>query len=388
MARPAGGGRRVRLLIVIPWPLRSRGGSQRLAREIGSALSRHFDWTVDVAAGTGLPGTPATPVDETGSVREVRVTVARRAHLSRWNSRNGVEWTTHLDGLEDVIGNLQPDIVMYASHYSSTAEQTAAVAGRLQLPFVMLPAIHLDQRRHVDGAARRFYRSADLVVCQSVAERSWLRRRAGVPADRVLYLRCGWDGATIDRPAPRDAGIHLLTVGAFGRHKQVDHQLRAIAHLRDTLRLRARLTVVGALGERVVLERAQELAYKLGIEHDVEFQPDCTDAHLRDLYGSADCFLFTSRSESFGLAVLDAIGVGLTPVVYPHPTYGRLVASSGFGLVAREATPASLADAVLQVTSGLKSFDDGERLTWLRRRSWSRVSRPLARALDRLAAGH
>lgn len=371
------------LLIVVPWPLRSHGGGQRLAREVGVALATHHKWTVHIAAGSGPPGTPHVPVEHTGSLREVRLPLARSATPSVWRSGD-IAWNTELRGLDALADDVCPDVILFATHYSAAAEQTAAVAARRRVPFVLLPGIHLDHRRHVDMRARRFYRSIDLVVCLSAAERWWLRRRAGLPRDHTLWLRCGWDGPALRRTEAHHTPLHLLTVGAFEPHKQVDHQLRAVAHLKDTLGVHARLTVAGALGDPATLDRSRQLAQRLGINDDVEFHTDCTDAELSRLYRNADCFLFTSRSESFGLAVLDAIGNGLVPVVYPHPTYGRLVKSSGSGVVATRATPAALAEAVAITARDRGPSRDSVRLPWLRRRLWSRASAPLADALLRL----
>jgi glycosyltransferase involved in cell wall biosynthesis len=372
------------VLIVLPWPLRSPGGGQRLARDIGVALATHHGWNVHIAAGAGLPGSPPVPVEDSATIQETRIPTALLGQSSWWRRSTDFAWDTHLPGLESMAGDVRPDVVMFAAHYSAAAEQTAAVAARLRVPFVLLPAIHLDHRRHVDRRARRFYQSADLVVCQSAAERWWLRRRAGLPGDRVLWLRCGWDGAAVRRTPTRARDVRLLTVSAFSGHKQVDHQLRAMAHVRKAHGLRTRLVVAGALADPTILEALRRLARSLNIEGDVEFRPDCTDAELRQCHRDSDYFLFTSRSESFGLAVLDAIGAGLVPVVYPHSTYGRLVRSSRSGVIATRATPAALADALALAERGLVPADDRVRKTWLDRRSWSRVSAALADALRRV----
>lgn len=381
---------RVTLLVVTPWPLGSRGGGPRLAREVAVAMATHHGWRVHVAAGTGLPGSPAVPVDNTGLVREIRVPLVQHTGARRWwwDRCDNIASAAHLEGLDPLADAARPDVIMYASHYSSAAEQTAAVAARLRTPFVLLPAIHLDHRRHVDRSARRFYRSADLVVCLSRAEREWLVRTARVPAEKVLWLQCGWHGPAANRSRPREHSVRLLTVAAFVRHKQVDHQLRALARMRDTLGLRARLTCAGALADASTLDRLRRLARRLDIEDDVAFRPDVPGADLARLYEDADYFLFTSRSESLGLVVLDAIASGLVPVVYPHPAYGQLVKSSGFGAVANRATPAALAEAVCLAESGLAPPDRGARLNWLRQRTWPLASAPLAGALRRLSASH
>lgn len=388
LAGAAGRDAVVTLLIVTPWPLGACGGGPRLAREIAAALARYHGCHVHVAAGSGLPGSPVIPVTGAGPVREVRIQLVQDDGPRWWGRRRDVARHTRLEGLEPVADAARPDVIMYASHWSSAAEQIAAVAARRRVPFVVLPAIHVDRPTHVDRSARRFYRAADLVVCLSDVERDWLLRRARVPADRVLMLQCGWQGPAINRSSRRKPAMRLLTVGAFVRHKQVDHQLRAVARVRDAAGRRLRLTAAGAAADPATLDRLRRLARQLDLEDDVEFRPDCSDAELCRLHEDADGFLFTSRSESFGLAVLDAIGFGLVPVVYPHPVYRRLVESSGFGAVATRATPAALAEAVRLAEHGGALSDDGARVDWLRRRSWPLVSAPLAGALRGLSAYH
>ena len=133
--------------------------------------------------------------------------------------------------------------------------------------------------------------------------------------------------------------VRLLTVGAFTRHKQLDHQLDALALLRGALHVDARLTIAGALREPSVLERLLTLTRRRELEASVDFVTDCTDATIAELHAAADVFLFTSASESFGVALLEAIGLGTFPIAYPHPVYRGLIESSGFGALAERSTP-------------------------------------------------
>ncbi len=370
-----------------PWPLGSRGGGQRLVKEVAVALATHHSLDVHVAAGTGLPGSPAVRVEAAGEIHEVRVPLVLRTGADGRGRRDKVTMRSYLRGLEPLAEAIRPDAIVFVPHYSSCAEQAAALAARMHLPFVLMPAIHLDHPLHTGRAARQLYRSADLVVCLSETERQWLLRSARVPAARLLLLECGWNGPVLER-GRRGKGrdvVQLLTVGAFVRHKQIDHQLQAVARLRDRHGLRAHLTVAGALAEPAVFDHLLRLRHQLHLERDVEFLPDCADADLTRLYIDADCFLFTSRSESFGLALLDAIGFGVLPVVYPHPIYGQLVRSSGFGVVTGRATPTALAEALRLVVDADAPVDEGARMNWLRQHAWPQASAPLAEALRRLS---
>src|SRR5262249_51406106 len=144
MARPPAriesGERRMRLLVVTPWPLASPGGAQRLAAGIARALASDHGFDVIVAAGSGAPGSAA--VAPTIWPREIRLTLVRESYV--------------LHRLEAVARDVEPDCILFASHYSASARQSADIAARLRVPFVLLPAIHLDRRNHTNGDARRF----------------------------------------------------------------------------------------------------------------------------------------------------------------------------------------------------------------------------------------
>ena len=292
----------------------------------------------------------------------------------------------YLAGLDAIADETQPDAILYTPHYSSCARQAAAVARRLRIPFVLVLAVHLDHPLHTSRAAQRFFQSVALVCCLSDIEHAWLVRRAGVSPERILTMACGWSGRP-ERQAARmpDGSIRLFTVGVYVGHKQLDHQIEALARLRHVFHVNARLTVVGAPLEPSVLNRLRQLSRRHEVDDSVEFLTDVTDSGLlARLYRDSDRFLFTSRSESFGLALLDAIAYGTLPIVYPHPVYRTLVESSGFGVVTRHASPGALADAVRCAVAEPPSRSDHERLRWLRERSWPRVTAPLARAMERL----
>ena len=104
--------------------------------------------------------------------------------------------------------------------------------------------------------------------------------------------------------------------------------------------------------------------------------PDVPEEALAALYRSADYFLFTSASESFGLALLDAICAGTFPLVYPHATYAGLVDASGFGRVTARATPEALAAAVRRaVLDGEPRV--GPLSAWRDAHAWPRVAASL-----------
>ena len=335
----------MKVLIVTPMPLTTIGGTQRVAEAVANALADDHGFEVAVASGDGLPSQARRPVALLP--REIRLRL-RQPSRPRWL------WTsarrlarTRLDGLEDVVAREQPDVIVYTPHWSGCAEQAARAAQARDIPFVMWSAANLDSRNHTHRRARRLYRSAALLIAISEVERDWLIRVAGARRERVVLLEYGCSGkpARGTRPAAARA-IRLLTVGAYARDKQIDHQIETVSLLRERFAVDARLTVASYRDSPPVYQRLKRQVRDRALDTVVELRLDCNDDEIAHLHAESDAFLFTSRSESFGLALLEAIAFGTFPVVYPHPVYRTLVEASGFGAIAGASRPQALARAV------------------------------------------
>ena len=113
--------------------------------------------------------------------------------------------------------------------------------------------------------------------------------------------------------------VCLVSVGRLVAGKGQIDLVRMLARL-DADRTRTCLVLVGD-GERrgALEEEAERLGVRdrvhlLGVRHDVA-----------DLLGAADLFVFASRSEGFGLVVLEALAAGLPVVAQRLPTLAAMV---------------------------------------------------------------
>ena len=373
------------LLITTPWPLRFPGGGQRLARGIADALAAQ-SVDVVVAAGSGLTD---LELRRRSGQPLPRGALAARGSDATHGLRRRSSADLYLDGLQSLAEQIQPGALLFTPHYSSCARRSRAIAEERGIPFVLWPAIHLDHDDHTSAQARRFYRSVDRILCLSGIERDWLVTRAGVPPERILMPGYPWHGPVL-APSPRvrhGTPVRLLSVGAFVGHKQYEEQLTTVWRLRRRNQLDVRLTIAGAAAEPAVIAELGRVRARLGLEANIDFALDGSDEDIAHLYANADAFVFTSRSESFGVAVLEAIARATPPIVYPHPVYGGLVEESGFGYVAAESTPDALAAAVLSAIDAKTCGSDAQRTAWLAEHSPARVGAALAAMLDRLATG-
>ncbi|MCO6416884.1 glycosyltransferase family 4 protein [Siccirubricoccus sp. KC 17139] len=114
-------------------------------------------------------------------------------------------------------------------------------------------------------------------------------------------------------PAPRargsgGPGVAILSVGALTPRKGHDLLLQALARLPD---LDWRLTIVGAVRDRVHANGLRALAEELGIAQRVTFAGEVGQEALEALYAGADLFALATYWEGYGMAAAEAMARGL-----------------------------------------------------------------------------
>lgn len=227
--------------------------------------------------------------------------------------------------------------------------------------------------------------AADAVVTPSTWTRGLLLDLYGLHPDRVHVAEPGVDPACIAPGTP--GGGELLCVAAVTPLKGHDVLLAALAMIRD---LRWRCTWVGCLDhDPGFVERVRDLARELRIDDRVVTTGPLTGGELDSAYTSADLLVTASRTETYGMAVTEALARGI-PVFAADAgglpeALGRAPGGSRPGLLVPPDDPAALA-AALRVWLGQPDLRRRLRQSAGERRAtlpgWSttaeRVSRVLA----------
>jgi alpha-1,3-mannosyltransferase len=98
------------------------------------------------------------------------------------------------------------------------------------------------------------------------------------------------------------------------------------------------------------LAELTEVTAKLGIADAVTLSANPSDSKIQDLLRQASYFLCLSRHEGFGIAPIEAMSAGLTPILSNIPPFQRLESESGLGFCFDPATQESEAIArILQL---------------------------------------
>jgi glycosyltransferase involved in cell wall biosynthesis len=157
---------------------------------------------------------------------------------------------------------------------------------------------------------------AAVVLADSVTAATALQRR-GVPDERIMVAPIGLTRLP-DVGAPAEAtDRYVLYVGTLHRRKGLDVLLRswASAAIPDDV------TLVLAGPEGNASAELRELAAQLGIEKRLRWAGRVDDHELAVLYRDAAVACFPSRSEGFGLPLLEAMAAGVPVVATDIPAF-------------------------------------------------------------------
>lgn len=165
----------------------------------------------------------------------------------------------------------------------------------------------------------RVARSADRLIAFSAAAAADVVRYLHVPRDRidVVALAAGTGEGARSAPTPPQAlreklglgnGPVVLTVSAKKTHKNLVRLIHAMAAV-VARRPDAVLVLPGRPTEHE--RQLRELAQALGIADQVAFPAYVDAGDLEGLYALAQCFVFPSLNEGFGIPVLEAMRHGV-----------------------------------------------------------------------------
>ena len=198
---------------------------------------------------------------------------------------------------------------------SPTAAQLVPHAGRIRMTVLLhMPLATALDTPHDAGALRServVLRAAEGVVVTSEWTRQQVLTRYEIPACRVHVARPGVD--RVAGPA-RPVRGHLICVGTLGRHKGQDLLVEALAELGD---LDWHCVLAGPLDRDpdFVGQLQNRVSAGLGYGPPRSARPAIlTSAALSQAYTTADLLVAPSRSETYGMAVTEALAHGL-PVV-------------------------------------------------------------------------
>jgi glycosyltransferase involved in cell wall biosynthesis len=107
---------------------------------------------------------------------------------------------------------------------------------------------------------------------------------------------------------------HLIFWGRLAPEKALDHALQVVAALRNYIP-RVRFQIIGP--DRGELPRLLQLVRRLSLEENVFFLGEKSHSEIKALAATSSLYLQTSLFEGMALSVMEAMQLGLVPLVTP-----------------------------------------------------------------------
>jgi glycosyltransferase involved in cell wall biosynthesis len=243
------------------------------------------------------------------------------------------------------------------------------LARRLRVPFLLTPFLHLGdpedpadrtQRAYTAPALLSLAHEAAAVFVQTESERAALLG-AGLPEAKVVLQGLGVEPAECtggDRAASRDewgVGPDEVVVGHLANHSAEKGTVDLLEAADRLWRAGLRFQVILAGPEMPNFRRFwEDFAARPGIA--VRRLGVLSERHKRDFFAGLDLFALPSRTDSFGLVLLEAWANGLPNLAYRAGGVAEVVRAGADGLLVRCGDVAALAEALgrLVTDAGLR----------------------------------
>jgi glycosyltransferase involved in cell wall biosynthesis len=195
-------------------------------------------------------------------------------------------------------------------------------------------------RRPLHAITRRNLRAADLVITWAPHLASAVRS-FGVAGDRVVVQARGIDLS--DFP-PRPQGVQpnrreLISTRSLDPYYRPDVLIDALAELQDT---DVSLTLLGGGPHRPALE---DRARRAGVAGQIRFLPRVPTGQLGGVLAEHGTYVSACPTDGVSASLLEAMAVGLYPVVIDHPANRDWIVSGETGQLT-ECSSACLASAL------------------------------------------
>jgi len=359
-------------VLVLSWefPPRIVGGISRHVAELYPELVK---LGLEIVIAT-VEAPPAPPMETVDGLQVHRLTVEPNNHFFRWvdnlNQRL-IQW-----------GETQEATTFQVIHAHDWLVGDAAIAlqSRWELPLVATihatefgryNGIYSDAQRHVHHKELNLAAKADRVIVCSEYMAQEVGRALHCPREKVRVIPNGLSLARIhahqpppdfDREAfrrqfaePDEALVYY--VGRISHEKGIFVLLEAAPQILAACQNRVKFVAIGS-GETHTHFLKQRAAH-LGIAERVLFTGFMADAEVAKFQAVADCAVFPSLYEPFGIVALESFAAGVPVVVSSTGGLPEVVRHEETGLIARVNDGPALAAAVLRI---LQDRDLAQRL--------------------------
>ncbi len=244
--------------------------------------------------------------------------------------------------------------LMHLRGLSSETLQIAHIAQRYHIKTLCVPAASgiLGDTARLPSSSAHQIDSFDWISTLTPSMQMEIRQ-LGFAGKRMSVIPNGVDARYFSPPTERPPIPHVIFIGQFRPEKQIDILLQAWQRVQNHC-LDGNLTLVGG-GLNVAPYRTLANAFDIA----PVFVPVVAQPAVRDYLRQHSVFVMPGNSEGMSNALLEAMAVGLVPVVSDTPANCAVIEDGVNGLTYRSTSPDDLSVKLIRL---LKDASLRERL--------------------------
>lgn len=209
---------------------------------------------------------------------------------------------------------------------------------------------------------RYILHKADRVVCVSPTVEELLAHKVGVARERLVQI---YSGVELDVPPaiPGARGVTDRSVITVARIVPRKNQRLVVDAAQAVIRQQPNVhfRFIGPVDDEAYFDTLKARVAALGLEANITFSGEVSDAELDAAYAGADLFVLTSTNENQGLVILEAMARSV-PVICSSIGPFKDMASVEHGSVCMADDRESLAKAILDLLNNPEKCHDQVRL--------------------------
>ncbi len=178
----------------------------------------------------------------------------------------------------------------------------------------------------------------------------------GVDTGRIVIVPLGVDKALVNaplKPAPKHAPVTVITNRQFEPVYRNETLVNAAVELRKSDSHRLRFIFIGDGSQRA---QVQSLAREAGVVTRVEFLPRLPANELYAQLQQADIFVSCAESDGTSVSLLEAMAVGLYPVVTDIPANREWIVGGENGRLFPVGDSVALAQVLREVSNSTETW--------------------------------
>jgi len=341
------------------------GAGSVITRLIESQQGRHAVGVITSPGRRELRNWPAYD-------RRIARSGAWRRRIDLFHRDDATFWTA-VSAMRQAIEEFEPDVLhTHAGTPTGVAILARSASSRPEVPIVAhFYSWGLGRPQWMNDMDLWAFGRADAAICSARAYREILRT-GGVRASRLRLIPWGLSQGTRPRTTLRREQV-IGTLGRIERRKGQLDLVRAFARVRLT-QPDARLEIVGPIAETAYADQIRAAIAQLGLRRAVTLTGHVDDPARVVRRWSA--YVSLSCDEGQGLAVLEAMSLGVPVVALRAPGIEDFLVDGHTGLCANRKTPNEISTLVSRLLDDhdLSSRVASKAAAMVRRRySWQRT---------------